>query len=173
LPIWAPEYGATLGIFPVDEVTTGYLKLTGRTDQAVQVETYYKDQGLWYSPGQAEPRYSDALELDLATVEPCLAGPARPQDRVILSKVRGSFRTFLSTLHKEPLKSFDQKAISQWQTDSGQSSPFPNPETSAQHPDAHLGVLGKSVPVKPRFRFLQSMPWLRSHCGHHQLHKYL
>jgi len=96
----APEYGATLGIFPIDEVTTGYLKLTGRTEQAIAVEAYFKEQGLWYTPGQAEPSYSDTLELDLSTVEPCLAGPARPQDRVNLPAVPESFKGFLATLYK-------------------------------------------------------------------------
>ena len=89
----APEYGATAGLFPVDEVTVDYLKLTGREANVPLVEAYYKEQGLWYSAaGHVEPEYSDTLELDMATVEPSLAGPARPQDRVPLAKVRQSFR---------------------------------------------------------------------------------
>jgi aconitate hydratase len=95
----APEYGATCGIFPVDEVTTGYLKLTGRDDKAALVEAYYKEQGLWYTAGQKEPEYSDTLELDLGKVEPSLAGPARPQDRVALSGVRESFKKALPTYY--------------------------------------------------------------------------
>jgi aconitate hydratase len=94
----APEYGATIGIFPVDEVTTEYLRMTGRVQAVALVEAYYKQQGLWYSAGQPEPSYSDKLDLDLSTVEPSLAGPARPQDRVALSKAPQSFQTFLGTL---------------------------------------------------------------------------
>jgi aconitate hydratase len=96
----APEYGATIGIFPVDEVTTEYLRMTGRTEAATIVEAYYKEQGLWYSAGQPEPSYSDHLDLDLGQVEPSLAGPARPQDRVPLNKAPASFKSFLGTLPK-------------------------------------------------------------------------
>src|SRR5690606_6816192 len=91
----APEYGATVGLFPVDQVTTNYLRLTGREKQAELVEAYYKEQDLWYSPSNPQPEYSDLLELDLCTVQPSLAGPARPQDRVTLGGARTSFRRFL------------------------------------------------------------------------------
>ncbi|MEO5969676.1 MAG: aconitate hydratase AcnA, partial [Bdellovibrionia bacterium] len=143
----APEYGATIGIFPVDEVTTSYLRLTGRTEQALSVEAYYKEQGLWYTPGQAEATYSDTLELDLATVEPCLAGPARPQDRVNLPVVRGSFRTFLSSLYKEDVKKLDPKVLGTWQSEGGNSAAMSSPEHALTHPDLHLGPLGKTVPI--------------------------
>ncbi len=92
----APEYGATVGLFPVDEVTTDYLKLTGRDSIVPLVETYYKEQGLWYTASQPEPEYSDTLELDLSKVEPSLAGPARPQDRVALKDAKGSFQKALA-----------------------------------------------------------------------------
>ena len=95
----APEYGATCGIFPVDEVTCDYLKLTGREDKVALVEAYFKEQGLWYSAGQKEPSYTDTLELDLGSVEPSLAGPARPQDRVTLKTVRESFQKALPTYY--------------------------------------------------------------------------
>ena len=79
----APEYGATCGIFPIDEETLSYLRLSGRPlDQIALVETYAKVQGLWREKGGLEARYSDTLELDMGTVEPSLAGPKRPQDRV-------------------------------------------------------------------------------------------
>jgi aconitate hydratase len=97
----APEYGATVGLFPVDEVTLDYLRLTGRGDQAPLVEAYYKAQGLWYTAGQAEPSYTDKLELDLGKVEPSLAGPARPQDRVTLKTASDSFKTFLNAWQKD------------------------------------------------------------------------
>ncbi len=85
----APEYGATMGFFPVDEVTIAYLKLTGREKLCQRVERYCREQGLFYE-GQ-EPEYSDRLELDLSTVRRSLAGPKRPQDRIELSRVRDSF----------------------------------------------------------------------------------
>lgn len=92
----APEYGATIGIFPVDSKTTDYLRMTNRDKAADLVETYYKEQGLWYEAGQEEATYSDVLELDLSTVVPSLAGPARPQDRTTLPEVKVSFQKMLS-----------------------------------------------------------------------------
>jgi len=97
----APEYGATIGIFPVDKVTTEYLSLTGRADFVPLVEAYYKEQGLWYTPDQPEPTYSDTLELNLAQVEPSMAGPARPQDRVTLPQVKDSFQNSVAALLKD------------------------------------------------------------------------
>jgi aconitate hydratase len=89
----APEYGATMGFFPVDEQTLKYLKLTGRSDAQIDlVERYSKEQGLWRQ-SSVEPVFTDIVELDLSTVEPSLAGPKRPQDRVELSKVRTSYAT--------------------------------------------------------------------------------
>ena len=88
----SPEFGSTIAVFPIDEETTKYLKLTGRTDEQIAlVEAYAKEQGLWHDP-DAEPRFSERLELDLATVVPSLAGPKRPQDRVSLSDAKDSFR---------------------------------------------------------------------------------
>ncbi len=79
----APEYGATCGIFPVDAETLRYLRFTGRPEKLIQlVEAYTKEQGLFHTAATPEAAYSDTLELDLATVEPSLAGPKRPQDRV-------------------------------------------------------------------------------------------
>ena len=93
----SPEYGATIGLFPVDEETLDYLRLSGRTAAEVDlVEHYYKEQGLFYDPRSVQPQYSDLLELDLSTVEPCLAGPKRPQDRVALTQVKTNFRALLT-----------------------------------------------------------------------------
>jgi len=86
----APEYGATTGIFPIDEETLAYLRLTGRDDRVALVEAYAKEQGLWRAPGAA-PEFDETLELDLATVVPSVAGPRRPQDRIVLSDLRDSF----------------------------------------------------------------------------------
>jgi aconitate hydratase len=88
----APEYGATMGYFPIDEETLRYLRLTGRTEESVLLaEAYAKEQMLFHSAGAQEPDFSSKLALDLATVEPSVAGPKRPQDRVVLSKARESF----------------------------------------------------------------------------------
>ncbi len=88
----APEYGATCGIFPVDQVALDYLKFTGRSpEQVAIVEAYMKEQGLFHTADSPEAAYTDTLELDLGSVEPSLAGPRRPQDRVRLSDVKTSF----------------------------------------------------------------------------------
>src|SRR5437763_13728303 len=88
----APEYGATVGIFPVDQETLHYLEFTGRPPELMQlVEAYTKEQGLFHSPNAAEPQYTDTLELNLATVEPSMAGPRRPQDRGGLREVARKF----------------------------------------------------------------------------------
>jgi aconitate hydratase len=93
----SPEYGSTCAIFPVDDETLTYLRLTGRPDELVAlVEAYTKQQGLWHDPAH-EPDYSERLELDLSTVVPSLAGPKRPQDRVALSSAKDSFREALTT----------------------------------------------------------------------------
>ncbi len=95
----APEYGATCGIFPVDAETIRYLTLTGRpADRIALVEAYYKEQGLFHDATAQEATYSDTLELDLGTVEPSLAGPSRPQDRVALKDVKKSFAEALPKL---------------------------------------------------------------------------
>jgi len=97
----APEYGATVGIFPVDQETLHYLEFTGRPKEQVQlVEAYMKEQGLFHSAASPEPVYSDTLSLDLGSVEPSLAGPRRPQDRVALRDVPRSFQLVLPTLVK-------------------------------------------------------------------------
>ncbi|HEY5629202.1 MAG TPA: aconitase family protein, partial [Candidatus Limnocylindrales bacterium] len=89
----SPEFGATATLFPIDAETLAYLRLTGRTEERVElVERYAKAQGLWREPG-ASPEFDAHLELDLGTVEPSLAGPRRPQDRVLLSNMADSFRT--------------------------------------------------------------------------------
>jgi len=94
----APEYGATCGFFPVDERTLEYLRLSGREDDAIAgVEAYARAQGLWYSTDDAEKSYTDTLELDLSTVQPALAGPKRPQDRVDLSSMKQHFKESLTT----------------------------------------------------------------------------
>ncbi|HET9772303.1 MAG TPA: aconitase family protein, partial [Acidimicrobiia bacterium] len=92
----SPEYGSTITIFPIDDQTLRYLRFTGRPAEVIDlVEAYAKEQGLWHDP-DAEPAYSERLELDLSTVEPSLAGPKRPQDRVPLGNAKTMFRSALT-----------------------------------------------------------------------------
>ncbi|MCA2208600.1 MULTISPECIES: aconitate hydratase AcnA [Nocardia] len=89
----SPEFGSTAAIFPIDEETINYLRLTGRTDeQLALVEAYAKEQGMWHDADK-EPAYSEYLELDLSTVVPSIAGPKRPQDRILLSESKSAFRS--------------------------------------------------------------------------------
>jgi len=97
----SPEYGATCGIFPIDKETLRYLRLTGRSEEQIAlVEAYSREQGLFHDEKTAEAEYSELVTLDLATVEPSLAGPKRPQDRVVLSQAGESFQKALPSLIK-------------------------------------------------------------------------
>jgi len=98
----SPEYGATCGIFPVDKESLRYLRLTGRTDEQIElVEAYCREQGMFHDEKTPEAEYSELLSLDLGTVEPSLAGPKRPQDRVALSQAGESFQKALPSLIKQ------------------------------------------------------------------------
>jgi len=89
----APEYGATCGLFPIDQETINYLRFTGRDEQRVAlVEAYAKAQGMWREAGSPDPVFTDTLELDISTVQPSLAGPKRPQDRVLLAELASQFK---------------------------------------------------------------------------------
>ncbi|WP_314884918.1 aconitate hydratase AcnA, partial [Actinomyces oris] len=100
----SPEFGSTAAIFPIDEVTLDYLRLTGRSEERVRlVEAYTKAQGMWHDPAR-EPVYSEYLELDLSTVVPSIAGPKRPQDRIVLSRAKESFQEVLSAYASQPSK---------------------------------------------------------------------
>ncbi|MDX2973768.1 aconitate hydratase AcnA [Kribbella solani] len=116
----SPEFGSTCAIFPIDDVTLDYLRLTGRSDDDVAlVEAYAKEQGLWHNPS-VEPRYSEYLELDLSTVVPSIAGPKRPQDRIELSKAKESFRAVLPDYAEE------EKDVDPSETGSFPASDAPN-----------------------------------------------
>jgi aconitate hydratase A / 2-methylisocitrate dehydratase len=112
----APEYGATIGFFPVDDETMRYLRLTGRSEQVIErVERYCKEQGLFRTAETPDPLFTDILELDLSTVEPSLAGPKRPQDRVALADMPRTFRAALTAPVKDrgyelPDAELDKKA---------------------------------------------------------------
>ena len=100
----SPEFGSTAAIFPIDDVTLDYLRLTGRSEDRVRlVETYTKAQGMWHDPAR-EPDYCEYLELDLSTVVPSIAGPKRPQDRIVLSGAKESFQEVLPTYASQPSK---------------------------------------------------------------------
>ena len=93
----APEYGATMGFFPVDDITVDYLRSTGRSDEEVDAfQSYFRAQGLYGIPQEGSIDYSGVVELDLASIEPSLAGPKRPQDRIALSRMKESFNTLFS-----------------------------------------------------------------------------
>ena len=93
----APEYGATCGMFPIDRSTLDYLRLTGRAEERIAlVEAYAKAQGMWVQPGSAEPVFTEIVELDLASVMPSIAGPKRPQDKVLLKDASSAFKADLT-----------------------------------------------------------------------------
>src|SRR6185295_16399636 len=118
----APEYGATMGFFPVDAETLSYLKFTGRSDEHVQlVERYTKENLLWHDP-KAQLRFADTLSLDLSTVEPSLAGPARPQDRVPLKTSRRAWRRAVCGILGDTAGA-DAAAIDAWSNEGGHAAP--------------------------------------------------
>jgi len=112
----APEYGATCGIFPVDEETLRFLRLTGRSEEQIAlVEAYYKAQGLFQTAGTPEAVYTQTLDLDLADVEACVAGPKRPQDRVLLRDVGALFAEELPSLLSPTAKPLGTRSAQKWE----------------------------------------------------------
>ena len=147
----APEYGATCGIFPVDEETLKYLRLTGRTEEQVAlVEAYYKAQGLFHTAGAAEAEYSATLQLDLSTVEPSVAGPKRPQDRVLLSKTPASFAEQLPALQGPNANKSVVRQMVRWEGDGGHASKNGDLTSSVGVLDA-AGEADKAHSVEGRF----------------------
>jgi len=116
----APEYGATCGIFPVDEETLRYLRFTGRSEEDVAlVEAYMKEQGLFHTADSPEANYSEHLELDLGTVRPSIAGPKRPQDRILLTDAKKSFYETMRLI-MGPAPSTSEKVVGRWEGEGGQ-----------------------------------------------------
>jgi aconitate hydratase len=112
----APEYGATCGIFPVDQETLRYLRLTGRSEAQIDlVAAYYREEGLFHTSGTPEADYSHTIELDLSTVEPSVAGPKRPQDRVLLKDAAANFAQQLPTLLAPTAKPLGSRTAATWQ----------------------------------------------------------
>ena len=142
----APEYGATVGFFPVDQETVAYLRFTGRDEALVElVEAYCKEQNLYRTTETKDPLFSDMLELDLATVETSLAGPKRPQDRIALGDVKSVYRRTLHTILEKDLAHADQDKVGRWLTEGGSADP-PPVEMMISH-DAQLGKLVHAVPI--------------------------
>ena len=137
----APEYGATVGIFPVDAETLRYLEFTGRPkEQVTLVEAYMKEQGLFHAAGTPEPVYSDTLSLDLSTVEPSLAGPRRPQDRVSLRDLPRSFQLALPALVKPTSPVAPATNSGRWEGEGGHvATAVAAPPQRRTHVDLTLG----------------------------------
>ncbi len=116
----APEYGATCGIFPVDAETLRYLRLTGRSEEQIAlVEAYYKEQGLFHTTDAPEAEYSQTISLDLATVEPSVAGPKRPQDRVLLKDAGPDFAKQLPNLLGPTREKNGVRQVLRWESEGG------------------------------------------------------
>jgi aconitate hydratase len=128
----APEYGATCGIFPVDAETLRYLRLTGRTEEHIALtEAYFRAQGMFHTPDAPEAEYSATLELDLATVEPSVAGPKRPQDRVLVPDVAESFASQLPTLQGPNANKAVVRQMVRWEGEGGHASASGDVSSSA------------------------------------------
>ncbi|KAA1420040.1 aconitate hydratase AcnA [Mumia zhuanghuii] len=127
----SPEYGSTIAVFPIDDETTKYLRLTGRSEEQIAlVEAYAKAQGLWHDADR-EPRYSEYLELDLATIVPSIAGPKRPQDRIVVTDAKQSFRgalvNYVEHAEEPPVGAYDEAL----------EESFPASDVPAAHEDVH------------------------------------
>ncbi len=159
----SPEYGSTIAVFPIDDKTVDYLRLTGRTEQQLGlVEAYARTQGLWHDPDH-EPRYSEYMELDLATVVPSIAGPKRPQDRILLSKAKESFEQILPSYLSETSKP------AQVSLASGEQFELPNGAvtiaaitscTNTSNPSVMIGA--ELVAKKAVERGLKRKPWVKT-----------
>jgi len=141
----APEYGATCGIFPVDAETLRYLKLTGRSaEQIALVEAYYKEQGLFHTADATEAEYSQTIALDLATVEPSVAGPKRPQDRVRLSEAGSNFAKQLPSLLGPSANKNGARQVLRWEGEGGHAAETIDAAHSMHEP-------GEAASIKQRF----------------------
>ena len=156
----SPEYGSTCAIFPIDEETLRYLRLTGRsTEQVSLVETYAKAQGLWHNP-DASPRFSEELELDLATVVPSIAGPKRPQDRISLKDSKSAFEKSLPTYFTEKTAKAEVAAGSTRVKNGDVVIASITSCTNTSNPSVMIGaaLLAKNAVAKG----LKSKPWVKT-----------
>ena len=145
----APEYGATCGIFPIDAETLRYLEFTGRPEERLRlIEAYAKEQGLFHTPQSPEAEYSDTLSLDLGQVEPSLAGPRRPQDRVPLRGMKENFTTALPGMkgHAHPAP---REGVGRWESEGGDGSvaTMSPPATTVTHAGENFTLHDGSVVI--------------------------
>jgi aconitate hydratase len=159
----SPEYGSTIAVFPIDEKTIDYLKLTGReAEQIALVETYAKEQGLWHDAAH-EPVYSEYLELDLSTVVPSIAGPKRPQDRIELSGSKAAFEEALPTYTSAPSASVAVTLADGTSFDLGHGAVTVAAITSCTNTSNPSVMLGAGlVARKARKLGLTSKPWVKT-----------
>ena len=164
----SPEYGATMGFFPVDAETLRYLRFSGRDEELVElVEQYTKEQGLFRTDDTPDPVFSDTLELDLGAVEPAIAGPKRPQDRVPLTVARSEWRKSLLTLLGQGAE-LDQKRVSSWLAEGGNPD-LPTENLTDPQP---LGNLHDTASVTAGGRNVHHAAWLGRDRGDYQLHEH-
>ena len=177
----SPEFGSTAAIFPIDEVTVDYLRLTGRTEeQLALVEAYAKAQGMWHNP-EREPVFSEYLELDLGDVVPSIAGPKRPQDRILLSESKIAFRkdihNYVEEHHAGPETKLDEAVDESFPASDSVSLSFADDGDVDVRPSAANGshgtaeqaghgALGRAGRVRARSR-------RRRRRGHHLVHQHL
>ncbi|QDU43719.1 Aconitate hydratase precursor [Symmachiella dynata] len=161
----APEYGATMGFFPVDDETLAYMRRTGRTDAEVDlVERYYKEQGMFHTAESADPEFTSTLELDLSTVVSSMAGPKRPQDRILLTNMKQQWRkdlaeTFGKSAPSAPVTVQDNGSTSQI-TDGAIVISAITSCTNTSNPSVMLaaGLLAR----KARAKGLNRQPWVKT-----------
>lgn len=160
----APEYGATIGFFPVDSETLKYLHHTGRSDELVSlVEAYTKEQGLFRTNETPDPVFSDILELDLSTVEPSIAGPKRPQDRIRLKESKKAFEDALKTLKLADTKDSVQVSDNGHQVELNNGSVVIAAITSCTNTSNPSVMIGAGLLAKKAVeRGLQTKPWVKT-----------
>lgn len=159
----APEYGATIGFFPVDQQTLDYLRQTGRSEEQVKlVETYCKMQGLFREPSSPEPYFTDKVVLDLAKVEPSLAGPKRPQDRLSLKDVPKSFHELLSSSKKEGDKQGEPSSVKKELSLSNGAVVIAAITSCTSTSNPELLIMAGLVARKAHNLGLRSKPWVKT-----------
>jgi aconitate hydratase len=160
----APEYGATCGFFPIDGATLDYMRLTGRTDEQIAlVEAYAKAQGMWRNADDADPVFTDKIDLDMTTVQPSLAGPKRPQDRVLLSDVDEVFNKEVSGSFRREDGAWPRHAVADRDHDIGDGDVVIAAITSCTNTsNPSVLVAAGLVARKAREKGLQPKPWVKT-----------
>jgi len=160
----APEYGATCGFFPVDDATLNYLRLTGREDWRIElIEAYARAQGMWRDTNAPDPVFTDTLALDITTVQPSLAGPKRPQDRVLLSNVDDNFNSELATGYKKTGESDQRVPVEGSHHDLGHGDVVIAAITSCTNTsNPSVLVAAGLVARKARALGLKPKPWVKT-----------